>query len=100
MAGPWLGAAVSIDIIAVPTREPSGLRRHGGSRQPACFQRVAAHRTPAVEPLIAALKDPSSRVRQTAVVLLGKFADPRSVEPLNAALQATDPLVRIGPREE
>ncbi|MGD0858729.1 MAG: HEAT repeat domain-containing protein [Terracidiphilus sp.] len=55
--------------------------------------------TQAVEPVIAALKDPSSRVRQTAVLLLGKFEDPRSVEPLNAALQDPDRLVRIGATE-
>src|ERR1035438_7250789 len=55
--------------------------------------------TSAVEPLIVELKDPSSRVRQTAVMLLGEFKDPRAVEPLSAALLDTDHLVRIGAAE-
>jgi HEAT repeat protein len=39
-----------------------------------------------VEPLIAALKDENSDVRQAAAKALGKIGDPRAVEPLIAAL--------------
>jgi HEAT repeat protein len=59
---------------------------------------------PAVEPLIAALKDESTQVRDTAVVALGKTGDARAMEPLIAALKAEsvlrplayDALVEIG----
>jgi HEAT repeat protein len=59
----------------------------------------------AVEPLIAALKDENSDVRQAAAKALGKIGDPRAVEPLIAALKdyysgvryaAADALGRLG----
>jgi HEAT repeat protein len=42
---------------------------------------------PAVEPLIAALKNKSLYVRAAAAKLLGEIKDPRAVEPLIAALK-------------
>jgi len=49
----------------------------------------------AVEPLIAALQDTDSNVRDTASFLLGTFMDPRSVAPLIATLKDTDANVRM-----
>ena len=48
----------------------------------------------AVEPLIAALKDENSDVRQAAAKALGKIGDPRAVEPLIDALQDKEWFVR------
>jgi formylglycine-generating enzyme required for sulfatase activity len=42
--------------------------------------------TPAVERLIVALRDKDARVRRVAADVLGKIKDPRSVDPLTAAL--------------
>ncbi len=41
---------------------------------------------PAVEPLVAALKDESWKMRWAAAAVLGKIGDPRAVEPLIATL--------------
>lgn len=48
----------------------------------------------AVEPLIAALKDQYSDVREGAAIALGKIKDARAVEPLIAALTDEDSGVR------
>jgi|ERR1700722_397187 HEAT repeat protein len=50
---------------------------------------------PAVEQLISALKDADARVRRwNAASVLGEIKDPRAVEPLIAALNDTDYIVR------
>ena len=48
----------------------------------------------AVGPLIAALKDWDSHVREQAAVVLGKIGDKKAVEPLIAALKDRDSDVR------
>jgi HEAT repeat protein len=53
----------------------------------------------AVEPLIAALKDENSDVRQAAAKALGKIGDPRAVEPLIAALSDESSDVRYAAAE-
>jgi HEAT repeat protein len=47
----------------------------------------------AVEPLIAALGDVRSQIREAAAAMLGELADARSYGPLVAALQDSDPAV-------
>ena len=49
---------------------------------------------PTVEPLVVALNDRDSYVRQGAVEALGKTKDPRAVEPLISALKSRDSSVR------
>jgi HEAT repeat protein len=49
----------------------------------------------AVKPLIMALADEDSELRQRAAVALGKFGDSRAAEPLFAALSDEDEDVRI-----
>jgi HEAT repeat protein len=49
---------------------------------------------PAVEPLIAALKDGDSGVREAVAKALGAIGDARAVEPLIAALKDGEPGVR------
>jgi HEAT repeat protein len=49
---------------------------------------------PAVDPLIAALKDPSPAVRLGAATALGAIHDPRSMEPLFVSLRDPDAKVR------
>jgi HEAT repeat protein len=51
--------------------------------------------TSAVEPLIAALKDPDSSVRQGAAGALGEIKDPRAIEPLIAVLKDSEFGVRL-----
>ena len=48
----------------------------------------------ALEPLITALKDPDSSVRESAAVALGRSGDARAVEPLIASLKDQEPSVR------
>lgn len=48
---------------------------------------------PAVDPLIAALLDSNSKVRDAAAQALGRIGNPRAVEPLIAALDDKDELV-------
>jgi len=51
--------------------------------------------TPAVEALIAALKDPDAHVRGNAAEVLGEIKDPRSANPLLAALRQLDLAVIV-----
>ena len=48
----------------------------------------------AIDPLIAALSDQDSKVRERAAELLGKMQDPRAIQPLIAALSDEEWLVR------
>ncbi len=50
---------------------------------------------PAVEPLIKALGDENSYVREEAAWALGKIGDPRAVEPLNEVSNDEDSEVRV-----
>ncbi len=47
----------------------------------------------AVEALVAGLKSPERKIRESAAWLLGEIADPRAFRPLVAALQDADPVV-------
>ncbi len=49
--------------------------------------------TPAVEPLIAALRHETSRVRESAAEVLGEIAHPRAFKPLVEAMRDSDPVV-------
>jgi hypothetical protein len=51
---------------------------------------------PAVDPLIAALKDPNSTVRDNALTALGRIGDPRAVEPLIAVIRDSDVAISFG----
>jgi HEAT repeat protein len=54
----------------------------------------AAKVTRAVEPLIACMKDPDSRIRAAAADSLGKTKDPRALDPLVTALRDNSPDVQ------
>ncbi len=77
--------------------EWANIRHPDFSRRVACWEAsnaLASIGEPAVEPLIAALSDTDSRVRDWAAYALGRIGDPRAVEPLIAVLSDTDKFAR------
>jgi len=91
------GAAVQkltdLALLAKIAAEDKDVAVRGYAAQPDVKVR-AAQVTRAVEPLIACLHDPDSRVRAAAADSLGKAKDPRALAPLTSALRDTSPGVQ------